>query len=102
MKISLCLMTVVGVLLLGISGCSMYPFKELAKAEGAVMQAKATGAPSNCPDMFVAAEEKLAEAKEAADIPKDYPLARMLAGEAEYLANSAKLCMPPVSKEGVK
>lgn len=95
MKKAFLLLTVLAALLLVVSACDKYPAEELAKAEAAVQEAKAAGAPTNCPDKYAAAESKLAEAKNAADVDKDYEKAKADANETVILANAAKGCPPP-------
>jgi len=97
MKKSLLLLVALSILLMLVAACDKYPAEELAKAEQAVQEAKAAGAPTNCPDKYAAAESKLAEAKQAADVDKDYEKATADANETVILANVAKGCPPPVA-----
>jgi len=97
MKKSYLLLAVVAALLMLVAACDKYPAEELAKAEAAVQEAKAAGAPTNCPDKYAAAESKLAEAKQAADVDKDYEKAKADANETVILANVAKGCPPPAA-----
>jgi len=97
MKRAFMLLALLTALLLVVSACDKYPVEELAKAEQAVNEAKAAGAPTNCPDKYKAAEDKLAAAKQAADVDKDYEKAKADANETVILANVAKGCPPPAA-----
>jgi peptidoglycan-associated lipoprotein len=98
MKKSLLLLVALAVAMMLFAGCDKYPAEELAKAEQAVQEAKAAGAPTNCADKYAAAESKLAEAKQAADVDKDYEKATSDANETVILANVAKGCPPPIAE----
>ncbi len=95
MNKTLLLLTVMIALLLMFSGCAKYPQEELDAAQQAVDEAKQAGAPNNCPDKYAAAEAKLTEAKQAADVDKDYEKAKVLAKDTIILANVAKGCPTP-------
>ena len=95
MKKAYLLLMVLVALLLVASGCDKYPAEELAAAEQAVQEAKAAGAQTNCPEDYMAAEGKLAEAKQAADVDKDYEKAKADAATTIGLADKAKKCPPP-------
>ena len=97
MKKAYLLLTVLVALLLVASGCDKYPAEELAAAEQAVQEAKAAGAQKNCPEDYMAAEGKLAEAKQAADVDKDYEKAKADAATTIGLADKAKKCEPPAT-----
>lgn len=95
MKRTFLLLTVMIALVLMFSGCAKYPQEELDAAQQAVDEAKQAGAPTNCPDKYAAAEAKLTEAKQAADVDKDYEKAKVLAKDTIILANVAKGCPTP-------
>jgi peptidoglycan-associated lipoprotein len=92
MKKAYLLLAVLVALLLVVSGCTK-PV-DLTEAEQAVQEAKAAGAPTNCPDKYGAAEAMLATAQQA-NADKDYKKAEVDKNETIVLAAVAKGCPPP-------